>query len=131
MLLGRIFEFDSPLIFEASPLRHHSHSSVGELRLSKPGNETEEGGTERWEKVIKHPFELIVRGVLKYQLPLSSRVRTASIRASVIVHPDDGVDKMGTTETPATHTPDPTGNDMIVPRGARSVAGVREVRFVA
>ena len=129
MLLGRIFEFDSPLIFEASPLRHRPQSSVGELRLSKPGNETEEGGTERWEKVIQHPFELIVRGVLKYQLPLSSRVRTASIRASVIVHPDEGVDEMGNMKTSETHTPFSRGSDMVVPRGGRD--GVREVAFVA
>lgn len=128
MLLGRIFEFDSPLIFEASPLRHRSQSSVGELRLSKPGNETEEGGTERWEKVIQHPFELIVRGVLKYQLPLSSRVRTASIRASVIVHPDEGVE-MGNMRTSETHTPYPAGSDMVVRRGARY--GVRAIGFVA
>lgn len=129
MLLGRIFEFDSPLIFEASPLRHHSQSSVGELRLSNPGNETEEGGTERWEKVIKHPFELIVRGVLKYQLPLSSRIRTASIRASVIVHPDEGVDTTSTPRISETHTPDPIGSDMVVSQRRRD--GVRAVSFVA
>jgi len=128
MLLGRIFEFDSPLIFEASPLRHHSQSSVGELRLSKPGNETEEGGTERWEQVIKYPFELIVRGVLKYQLPLSSRVRTASIRASVVVHPDEGVD-LGYRKTSETHTLDPPRSDMVVHRGVQD--GVRAVGFVA
>lgn len=129
MLLGRIFEFDSPLIFEASPLRRRSQSSVGELRLSKPGNETEEGGTERWEKVIKYPFELIVRGVLKYQLPLSSRVRTASIRASVIVHPDEGVERMVDMRTSETHTPYSPGSDMVVHRGGRY--GVKAVGFVA
>ncbi|KAH0613625.1 uncharacterized protein H6S33_005511 [Morchella sextelata] len=88
MLLGRIYSFDSALTFEPSPLRHKTTISVGELRLAKPGNKTEEGGTERWERVLQHPFELIVRGVLRYQLPLSGRVRTAPIGASVIVHPD-------------------------------------------
>ncbi|PWW77126.1 hypothetical protein C7212DRAFT_357010 [Tuber magnatum] len=88
MLLGRIFSFDSALSFDGSPLRHRHATSVGELRLAKPGNKTEEGGTERWERVLQHPFELIVRGVLKYQLPLSGRVRTAPIGASVLVHPD-------------------------------------------
>ena len=88
MLLGRIFEFDSPLIFEPSPLRHHALSSIGEVRLAKPGNRTEEGGTERWEKVIQHPFELIVRGVIRYSLPISSRTRSASIGGSVTVKPN-------------------------------------------
>ncbi|MCJ1366168.1 hypothetical protein MMC16_005294 [Acarospora aff. strigata] len=119
MLLGRIFEFDSPLIFEASPLRHRSLSSVGELRLAKPGNKTEEGGTERWEKVLQYPFELIVRGVLKYQLPLSSRVRTASIGASVIVHPDEGVDDMGNMRISRPYTPYPAGSNVVLHRAGR------------
>lgn len=89
MLLGRIFQFDSALTFDGSPFQRHPAISKGGLRLAKPGNKTEQGGTERWERVILHPFELIVRGVLKYQLPLSGRVRTASIGGSVVVNPAD------------------------------------------
>jgi hypothetical protein len=88
MLLGRIFSFDSVLTFEGSPIRHIPSISTGELRLAKPGNKTEEGGTARWERVLLHPFELIVRGVLKYQLPLSGRIRTAPISGSVMIHPE-------------------------------------------
>lgn len=91
MLLGQIFEFDSPLIFDASPIRLHSLGSVGEVRLAKPGNRTEEGGSERWEHVLQYDFELIVRGVMKYSLPISSRLRKANIAGSIIVHPSDGV----------------------------------------
>lgn len=93
MLLGQIFEFDSPLIFDASPLRQLTLGSVGEVRLAKPGNRTEEGGSERWEHVLQYDFELIVRGVLKYSLPISSKLRKANIAGSIIVHPDDGVKK--------------------------------------
>ncbi len=93
MLLGQIFEFDSPLIFDASPIRRHSLGSVGEVRLAKPGNRTEEGGSERWEHVLQYDFELIVRGVLKYSLPISSRLRKANIAGSIIVHPSDGVSR--------------------------------------
>ena len=91
MLLGRILDFDSPLIFDASPIRHQQLSSVGEVRLAKPGNGTEEGGSERWEKVLQNPFELIVRGVLRYSLPTSSRTQSASIKGSVKVLPEEGV----------------------------------------
>lgn len=91
MLLGQIFEFDSPLIFEASPIRHHSDGSVGEVRLAKPGNRTEEGGSERWEHVLLYDFELIVRGVVKYSLPISSRLRRANISGSIVVHPSDSI----------------------------------------
>ena len=95
MLLGRVFHFDSSLSFEPSPFRRLPSNSSGELRLARPGNRTESGGSQRWERVIKHPFELIVRGILKYQLPLSTRVQTRSIGASVLVHPEEGVDGRG------------------------------------
>lgn len=90
MLLGRVFRFDSPLSFDASPWGHLTSTSTGQIQLARPGNKTEEGGTERWERVLQHPFELIVRGVVKYQLPLSSRFHSATISSSVKVIPDDG-----------------------------------------
>ncbi|KAL8721296.1 MAG: hypothetical protein Q9225_002000 [Loekoesia sp. 1 TL-2023] len=89
MLLGRIFEFDSPLVFDPSPLHHTPLSSIGEVRLAHPGNRTEEGGSERWEKVLQHDFELIVRGVVKYGLPLSSVKRKASVGGRVMVRVTD------------------------------------------
>ena len=89
MLLGRVLEFDSPLLFESSPLRRMNHSSVGEIRLARPGNKTEVEGSAKWEKVLQHPFDLIVRGVIKYQLPLSSRTRSAKIGSRVKVLPSD------------------------------------------
>lgn len=95
MLLGRIFHFDQSLTFEGSPIKRHPHFSVGELRLAHPGNKTESGGSQRWEEVLKHPFELIIRGVLRYQLPISSRVLSAAVGAGVLVHPEEGVDDEG------------------------------------
>lgn len=95
MLLGRIFHFDQALAFEASPIKQHEHVSTGQLRLTKPGNKTESGGSARWEQVIQYPFELIVRGVLKYQLPISSRAQSAAVGAKVMVHPEEGIDQGG------------------------------------
>ena len=89
MLLGRVFLFDSPVVFEPSPWHNAVSSSTGQIRLARPGNKTEEGGTERWERVLQHPFELIVRGVVKYQLALSSRVYSSPISSSVKITPDD------------------------------------------
>ena len=90
MLLGHVLHFDQGLSFEGSPLERHLHSSVGELSLAKPGNTTETGGSARWEKVLTYEFELIVRGVLKYQLPISSRLEKARINSNIMVYPDDG-----------------------------------------
>ncbi|KAL8710834.1 MAG: hypothetical protein Q9220_004637 [cf. Caloplaca sp. 1 TL-2023] len=92
MLLGRIFEFDSPLIFDPSPLHHTPYSSIGEVRLAHPGNKTEEGGTARWERVLGYEFELIVRGVVKYGLPLSQTKRKASVGGRVVVVPGKGIE---------------------------------------
>ncbi|TKA71210.1 hypothetical protein B0A55_07654 [Friedmanniomyces simplex] len=91
MLLGRILHFDQALSFEGSPIKRHQHFSLGELRLMRPGNKTEAGGSERWERTLLHPFELVVRGVLKYQLPVSMREQSVSVGASVLVHPEEGV----------------------------------------
>lgn len=95
MLLGRIFHFDQALTFEASPIKQREHVSSGQLRLTKPGNKTESGGSDRWEEVIQYPFELIVRGVLKYQLPISSRLQSVAIGAKTMVHPEEGLDDSG------------------------------------
>lgn len=88
MLLGRITHFDSPLTFDGSFWKHRSVESLGEVRLSKPGNKTESGGTERWEEVLQYPFQLIVRGVLNYQLPLSTRERKVPVNATYYYDPD-------------------------------------------
>jgi hypothetical protein len=114
MLLGRIYEFDSSLIFEGSPVQRQPSSSVGEVRLAKPGNRTEAGGSARWERVIQHPFELIVRGVLKYQLTLSTRAHTAPIGASVVVHPENGIDEKGRMTVHQISQPYPPGSNVVV-----------------
>ena len=97
MLLGRIFHFDSPLNFDGSFFKRHPHSSLGEVRLAKPGNKTEAGDAERWEEVLQYPFELIVRGVLQYQLPLSTRDHTVAVTGSYFYEPDKEKQK---TKTP-------------------------------
>lgn len=98
MLLGRIFHFDSPLNFDGSFFKRRSVDSLGEMRLSKPGNKTEAGGTERWEEVLQYPFELIVRGVFKYQLPLSTREHTVPVNGSYFYDPDSEKKKLKLAE---------------------------------
>ncbi|KAI0575435.1 Vac7 multi-domain protein [Pyrenophora tritici-repentis] len=88
MLLGRIYRFDSPLNFEGSFFQRHRAESIGELRLSHPGNKTEAGGSERWEEVLQYPFELIVRGNFKYTLPLSTQEFKVPVTASHYYDPD-------------------------------------------
>ena len=93
MLLGRIFQFDSPLIFDPSPFQQKSLDSVGEVKLMKPGNATEEGGSQRWERILLHDFELIVRGVMKYSSPISSKVHSATINGTKLIKPSQDLDE--------------------------------------
>ncbi|KAI5285706.1 hypothetical protein KEM52_002321 [Ascosphaera acerosa] len=87
MLLGRVFDLDAPLTFDSSPWRHTPSASVGQIRLAHPGNHTEEGGSRRWERVLQHPFELILRGVVHYQLPLGDHYTSAPISGRLDVMP--------------------------------------------
>lgn len=86
--IGHIYDFESPLIFEGSPFQHLSSVSLGEMRILKPGNQTEPRGSERWGRVLQHEFDLIVRGTLKYTLPLSSRARSVGVEGRATVKPN-------------------------------------------
>ncbi|KAH6644034.1 vacuolar segregation subunit 7-domain-containing protein [Boeremia exigua] len=100
MLLGRIDHFDSPLNFDGSYWHRHNATSVGEIRLTHPGSKTEAGGTERWEEVSKYPFQLLVRGNFKYQLPLSTRELKVIVGADYHYDPDAEKRRLTTSAAP-------------------------------
>jgi hypothetical protein len=86
--IGKVYDFDTPLTFDASPFKHQLSSTTGQIRIAHPGNDTIPAGSERWGKVIQHEFELILRGTLKYTLPLNSRSRNISVEARATVKPN-------------------------------------------
>ncbi|KLU91220.1 hypothetical protein MAPG_09742 [Magnaporthiopsis poae ATCC 64411] len=104
--LGTVRELDQPLQFEGSFFNKGASTTTGSLRLEKPGNSTEPDGTKRWARVIEDEFDLVVKGVLKYSLPLSQRVRTIAISGKTRVKPnsasDPGAVAPGTPESLAT-----------------------------
>ncbi|PTB68653.1 hypothetical protein BBK36DRAFT_1112799 [Trichoderma citrinoviride] len=87
ILLGRITEFDSPLTFEGSLFHQGLSSSTGEMQLPYPGNGTA-GGSKRWERIYQNEFDLIVKGVVKYSLPLSAHIRSATVAGRTTVKPN-------------------------------------------
>ncbi|OQN96993.1 hypothetical protein B0A48_16967 [Cryoendolithus antarcticus] len=92
LLLGQVTRFSTPLIFEGSPIKRHEHLSLGELRLLKPGNHSGEAkGSERWTEVLRSAsgFELIVRGNVLYNLPISGREQRSEVSGRVGVRPDE------------------------------------------
>jgi len=102
MLLGHILKFDNPLIFDGSFWRRQPHRAEGSLRLSRPGNHTEAGGTERWERVLKHDFDLQIRGVLTYTIPLTGQIRNRSISGLTTVKGSGGDDDDDDEDSPDT-----------------------------
>ncbi|CAK7222464.1 Vacuolar inheritance and morphology protein [Sporothrix curviconia] len=86
-LLGKFTEFDNPLSFEGSFFHHGLSTSRSGVRIRWPGNGTD-GGSERWERILDDEFDLIIKGVLRYSLPLSQRVRSALIEGRTKVKPN-------------------------------------------
>ncbi|KAF5026322.1 hypothetical protein F66182_1586 [Fusarium sp. NRRL 66182] len=87
VLLGRITVFDSPLTFEGSLFHQGTSSSTGEMQLEYPLNGTAEG-SKRWERIYQNEFDLIVKGVVKYTLPMSARIRSATVSGRKAVNPN-------------------------------------------
>ncbi|KAL2170350.1 hypothetical protein VTG60DRAFT_4936 [Thermothelomyces hinnuleus] len=110
MRLGTITGFDSALSFEGSFFHKGISYSTGEVRLKNPGNGTY-GGQERWERIMEDEFQLILKGVLKYTLPLSQRVRTATISGKTTVKPNAANDPPGLRPNGTEGTPAPLPSD--------------------
>ncbi|KAK9475548.1 vacuolar segregation subunit 7-domain-containing protein [Dipodascopsis tothii] len=88
MLLGRILTMDSSLIFAGGFFTRKLDVSTGELRLAIPTNDTSEPDFARkWSKIIEHPFDLLVRGVVVYDLAFWSQGHTTTISGSAHVDP--------------------------------------------
>ncbi|ROW03180.1 hypothetical protein VPNG_08170 [Cytospora leucostoma] len=87
MRLGTISRLDNALSFEGSFFNSGMSESSGEVKLRAPGNGTI-GGAERWERILQDEFDLIIKGVLKYSLPLSQRVRSTAISGRTTVKPN-------------------------------------------
>lgn len=86
--IGHVYDLDTSLTFEGSPFHRSFSTSVGQIRINHPGNTTVPAGSERWGRVIQHEFDLIVRGTLKYSLPLSQKLRSISVEGRVTVKPN-------------------------------------------
>lgn len=91
ILLGSIQSFDSPLSFKGSFFHQGMSEAIGGMQLSYPGNGTA-GGAARWEKIYQNEFDLIIKGVLKYTLPLSARIRSATVSGRTTVKPNSAND---------------------------------------
>lgn len=103
VLLGTIINLEVPISFAGGFFNKEHEEQVGEIRLFSPGknltnvfqqlsndkhdNHTIPDNSKKWEIISKNPFDLIVRGVLKYNLPLGSRPKLAQVNKSGYIDP--------------------------------------------
>ncbi|KAI7898620.1 uncharacterized protein BX663DRAFT_489888 [Cokeromyces recurvatus] len=99
--LGTIETLEVPLIFEPSSTFFYFNSSskksiaTSQIQLKYPGK-TKAGdidGNERWSSLIRYPYELTIRGVLKYQLfpVIGTQVYSVRICKMMQVDPATGI----------------------------------------
>lgn len=72
---------------ETQPQAPHSLDS-DQINLSSLNN-TEPDNLKKWEVIIKNPFDLIIRGVLKYSLPMQSGVKSVVVNRVGYIDPGE------------------------------------------
>lgn len=68
--LGTIYHLEDPLIYQPGGLFNPVVSTAtSQIQIRNPGSTKDDNsGNERWSLLIRYPYELTVRGVLKYQI---------------------------------------------------------------
>ncbi|CAH2350205.1 hypothetical protein CLIB1423_01S04874 [[Candida] railenensis] len=103
VLLGSIFNLETPMYFRGGFVNRSPIKQVAEVKLVKPGsnlstlfendsNKTEPelpDNSKKWEIISKNPFDIIVRGLLKYKLPLTKNLRSVVVKKTSYVDPND------------------------------------------
>ncbi|KAI9489819.1 hypothetical protein BDB00DRAFT_769860, partial [Zychaea mexicana] len=71
--LGSFYRFDEPLSFSPAMLSpdYDPFEASSQIRIKSPGGDG--SGNQRWSRIIRYPYGLVARGVLKYRpFPLGS-----------------------------------------------------------
>ncbi|KAI8979281.1 vacuolar segregation subunit 7-domain-containing protein [Mycotypha africana] len=63
--LGGLDHFDEPLSILSNHFFPPPEEAITQIRIKSPGADT--SGNERWSRMIRYPYGLVVRGVLKYK----------------------------------------------------------------
>lgn len=114
VLLGSVLNFESALYFEGSFFNRQATQQTGEVKLIGPGKnftgsqlmDTSLTGTSlgnssrepndpqnspdnsaKWAIISKHPFDLILRGVIKYNLPWTNNVKSVVVNKVGYIDP--------------------------------------------
>ncbi|KAG7828164.1 hypothetical protein KL920_003891 [Ogataea angusta] len=95
ILLGTVTSLDVPLHFQGGFFNRQLDWSMTEIKVKNPCSFDDSGEikilepSEKWLNISKNPFDLIIRGVLSYQLPISTSNQTVSVSRTFEVNPED------------------------------------------
>ncbi|OBZ84221.1 hypothetical protein A0J61_07727 [Choanephora cucurbitarum] len=85
--LGNVRRFDEPLSIKPKKSDINKEEAITQIRIKSPGADT--SGNERWSRMIRYPYGLVVRGVLKYQpVPFAIGVYPQSVAVCNVTHVD-------------------------------------------
>ena len=99
VLLGTIYNLESSMVFNGGFFNRDSSEQSAEVRLIYPGKNltdfsligldgsSEPDNSRKWAKISKHPFDLVIRGILKYNLRLTSNVKSVVVDKVSYVDP--------------------------------------------
>ncbi|CCF60179.1 hypothetical protein KAFR_0J01120 [Kazachstania africana CBS 2517] len=101
ILLGRVNELDNPLSFQGGFFNRNYDVSMSSFRILNPGSikddETElrvveiqdDDNEKKWGRLIKHDYQLILRGNLKYRIPFFNNEKSLAIQKTVEISVED------------------------------------------
>lgn len=94
VVLGLVYQFSLPISFTGGVFNSERQTQVAEVKLVGPGRNVtgldsdSKDNWNKWNRIIKHPFDLILRGNLQYKLPMSSQPRFVSVNKVAYIDPN-------------------------------------------
>lgn len=79
ILLGSVYRLESPVIFPGRLFRssRDQYGQWASAPIKLLANRDNNATHTQWTNIVNHPFELTIKGVLKYRLKFGSNVRAA------------------------------------------------------
>lgn len=99
VLLGTVCNLETEMTFDGILFNRELVEQIGEIKLVQPGknltgvvanNDTvpPPDNSAKWEVISKSPFDLVVKGVLKYSLPLSKGTKSIAVSKTSYIDPN-------------------------------------------
>ncbi|RCK56616.1 hypothetical protein Cantr_05833 [Candida viswanathii] len=95
--LGTILNLENPMTFKGGIISREPTVQKGEVKLLDPGKnitvdallnkKASDDNSKKWEIICANPFDLIITGVLKYDLPFARTTRSVVVRKTGYIDP--------------------------------------------